>query len=201
MWVDESLLTDPVTNVMMVIGWWERDKRNPRKAVNTHQILFDLTAKCLPPLLQLSSTPRSAMTLPRLSPGHVWGLPSWPLLVSMCVLIQLGTRFGERGKNLNAVTKGETYSDLWMDDLIYATAVNTSNHLRANGNLDGYIMLVVILVFSADPLHWGQRGSYLAGTLWVFWEFLNNLHTLYPVGKCWVLTKLTRHFDHNVLCG
>ena len=26
MWVDESLLTDPVTNVTMVIGWWERDR-------------------------------------------------------------------------------------------------------------------------------------------------------------------------------
>ena len=33
-------------------------------------------------------------------------------------------------------------------------------------------------------LHWGQRGSYLAGTLWVCSEFLNNLPTLYPMGKC-----------------
>ena len=32
--------------------------------------------------------------------------------------------------------------------------------------------------------HWGQRGSYLAGTLRVCSEFLNNLSTLYPVGKC-----------------
>ena len=75
MWVDESLLTDPVMNVMMVIGWWERDERNPRKVVNAHKILFDLTAKCLPLLLQLSPTLPSAMTLPRLSPGRVWGSP------------------------------------------------------------------------------------------------------------------------------
>ena len=49
--------------------------------------------------------------------------------------------------------------------------------------------------------HWGQRGSYLAGVLWVCSEFLNNLPTLYPVGKCWVFSKLTHHFDHNVPCG
>ena len=48
--------------------------------------------------------------------------------------------------------KGETYSDLWMDDLIYATAIHASHHLHANGNLDGYVMTVVILVFGVDPL-------------------------------------------------
>jgi hypothetical protein len=29
----------------------------------------------------------------------------------------------ERGKNISAMTDGETFSDLWMDDLIYATAI------------------------------------------------------------------------------
>jgi len=47
--------------------------------------------------------------------------------------------------------------------------------------------------------HWGQRGSYLAGTLWVCWEFLSNLLPLYPVGKLRVLLKLTHHFDLNVI--
>ena len=66
-----------------------------------------------------------------------------------------GDQIWERGKNLNAVTEGETYSDLWMDDLIYATAIHTSNHLRANGNLDGYIVFIVILVCGADLLFAG----------------------------------------------
>jgi hypothetical protein len=47
----------------------------------------------------------------------------------------------ERGKNHSAVTEGETFSDLWMDDLIYATAIHASHHLRANGNLDGYVVI------------------------------------------------------------
>ena len=50
------------------------------------------------------------------------------------------------------MTEGETYSDLWMDNLIYATAIHASNHLCANRNLDGYIVLIVILVYGADPL-------------------------------------------------
>ena len=66
-----------------------------------------------------------------------------------------GDQIRERGKNLNAVTEGEMYSNLWMDDLIYATTIHTSNHLHANGNLDGYIVLVVILVCGADPLFAG----------------------------------------------
>jgi len=49
--------------------------------------------------------------------------------------------------------------------------------------------------------HWGQRGSYLAGTLWVCWEFLSNLLTLCPAGKLRVLLKLTHHFDLNVISG
>ena len=44
-----------------------------------------------------------------------------------------GDQIQERGKNLNTVTEGETYSNLWMDDLIYATAIHASNHLHANG--------------------------------------------------------------------
>ena len=62
-----------------------------------------------------------------------------------------GDQIQERGKNLNAVTEGETYSNLWMDDLIYATTIHASNHLHANGNLDGYIMFVVLPVFGVDP--------------------------------------------------
>jgi len=49
--------------------------------------------------------------------------------------------------------------------------------------------------------HWGQRGSYLAGTLWVCWEFLSNLLILCPAGKLRVLLKLTHHFDLNVISG
>ena len=66
-----------------------------------------------------------------------------------------GDQIQERGKNLNAVTEGETYSDLWMDDLIYATAIHASNHLRTNGNLDGYVAFVVILMFGVDSLFAG----------------------------------------------
>jgi hypothetical protein len=51
----------------------------------------------------------------------------------------------ERGKNYSAVTNGETFSDLWMDDLIYATAIHASHHLCANGNLDGYVVTVDVL--------------------------------------------------------
>ena len=50
------------------------------------------------------------------------------------------------------MTEGETYSDLWMDNLIYATAIHASNHLCANGYLDGYVVLIVVLVFGADPM-------------------------------------------------
>jgi hypothetical protein len=52
----------------------------------------------------------------------------------------------ERGKNISTVTDGETFSDLWMDDLIYATAVHASHHLHANGNLDGYVVMVDVVV-------------------------------------------------------
>ena len=66
-----------------------------------------------------------------------------------------GDQIRERGKNLNTVTEGETYSNLWMDDLIYATAIHASNHLCANGNLDGYVAFVVILMFGVDSLFAG----------------------------------------------
>jgi len=55
--------------------------------------------------------------------------------------------------------------------------------------------------FNLTNWHWGQRGLYLAGTLWVFWEFLSNLLTLCPAGKLRVLLKLTHHFDLNVIGG
>ena len=48
-----------------------------------------------------------------------------------------GDQIWERGENVSAMTDGETFSDLWMDDLIYATAIHSTHHLRANGNLDG----------------------------------------------------------------
>ena len=63
-----------------------------------------------------------------------------------------GDQIRERGKNLNAVTEGETFSDLWMDDLIYTTFIHASNHLCANRNLDGYVVFVVLLVFGVDAL-------------------------------------------------
>jgi hypothetical protein len=50
------------------------------------------------------------------------------------------------GKNISAVTNGETFSDLWMDDLIYAMAIHASHHLHANGNLDGNVVIVGVLV-------------------------------------------------------
>ena len=57
-----------------------------------------------------------------------------------------GDQIQEWGKNMTALTDGETYSDLWMDDLVYATAIHASHHLRTNGNLDGYVAVVVVLV-------------------------------------------------------
>ena len=62
-----------------------------------------------------------------------------------------GDQIWERGKNLNAITEGETFSDWWMDDLIYATTVHTSHHFCTNGNLDGYVVIIVVLVFGIDP--------------------------------------------------
>jgi hypothetical protein len=56
-----------------------------------------------------------------------------------------GDQIRERGKNHSAVTDGEMFSDLWMDDLIYATAIHASHHLCANGNLDGYVVTVDVL--------------------------------------------------------
>jgi len=37
--------------------------------------------------------------------------------------------------------------------------------------------------------HWGQRGSYPAGTLWVCWEFLSNWLTLWLAGRLRVFLK------------
>jgi hypothetical protein len=56
-------------------------------------------------------------------------------------LYPTGDQIQERGKNISAVTDGEMLSDLWMDDLIYATAIHASHHLRTNGNLDGYVAI------------------------------------------------------------
>jgi hypothetical protein len=56
-----------------------------------------------------------------------------------------GDLIQERGKNISVMTDGETFSDLWMDDLIYATAIHASHHLRGNGNLDGYVVIVNVL--------------------------------------------------------
>jgi hypothetical protein len=57
-----------------------------------------------------------------------------------------GDQIRERGKNISAVTDGEMFNDLWMDNLVYTTAIHASHHLRSNGNLDGYVVIVVILV-------------------------------------------------------
>jgi hypothetical protein len=57
-----------------------------------------------------------------------------------------GDQIQERGKNINTVTDGETFSDLWMDNLIYATTIHASHHLHANGNLDGYVVIIDVLV-------------------------------------------------------
>jgi hypothetical protein len=58
-----------------------------------------------------------------------------------------GDQIWERGKNISAVTDGETFSDLWIDNLIYATTIHASHHLHGNRNLDGYVVIVDILVF------------------------------------------------------
>jgi hypothetical protein len=57
-----------------------------------------------------------------------------------------GDQIQERGKNISAVTDGEMFSDLWMDDLVYATAIYASHHLHGNGNLDGYVAIGDVLV-------------------------------------------------------
>jgi hypothetical protein len=57
-----------------------------------------------------------------------------------------GDQIWERGKNIRTVTNGETFSDLWIDDLIHATTIYASHHLQANGNLDGYVVIVDVLV-------------------------------------------------------
>jgi hypothetical protein len=56
-----------------------------------------------------------------------------------------GDQIQERGKNVSAVTSGETFSDLWMDDLVYATTIHATHHLCANGNLDRYIVITDVL--------------------------------------------------------
>jgi hypothetical protein len=57
-----------------------------------------------------------------------------------------GDQIRERGKNISAVTNGKMFSDLWMDDLIYATAIHASHHLHANGNLDEYGVVICLLI-------------------------------------------------------
>jgi hypothetical protein len=132
-----------------MIGWWERDIRNPRRAFNVHQILFDLPAKCLSLLLLPSPTPPSAMILLRRSQERPWTMmSSFPTTTHHYVRpYPTGDQIQERGKNISTVTDGETFSDLWMDDLIYATTIHASHHLQANGNLDGYVVIVDVLVF------------------------------------------------------
>jgi hypothetical protein len=49
-----------------------------------------------------------------------------------------GDQIRERGKNISAMTDGETFSNPWMDDLIYTTAIHAGHYLCANGNLDGW---------------------------------------------------------------
>ena len=49
-------------------------------------------------------------------------------------------------------------------------------------------------------VHWGQRGSYLAGKLRVCWEFFNNLLSIYPGGKLWD-SQFTHHFDLDGISG
>ena len=96
-----------------------------------------------------------------------------------------GDQIWERGKNLNAVTKGETFSDLWMDDLIYATAVHASHHLRTNRNLDGYVVTVVVLVFGVDPSCYRMLNKLLMRGL--FDPEIPPEHS-----NCW-MTRLTRY--------
>ena len=72
---------------------------------------------------------------------------------------------------------------------------------------DGVIIVAVIevnLVFrmhAINDLHWGQRGIYPVGTLWVHCGFWNNLPTTNPVGKWWVLLKSTHWCDLNKPSG
>jgi hypothetical protein len=59
-----------------------------------------------------------------------------------------GDQIRERGKNHSAVTEGEMFSDLWMDDLIYVTTIHASHHLCANSNLDGYVVTIIVFGIS-----------------------------------------------------
>ena len=96
-----------------------------------------------------------------------------------------GDQIRERGKNLNTMTEGETYSDLWMDDLIYATAIHTSNHLRSNGNLDGYVVFIVILMYGVDPLFCRMLNELLMRGLF-------DPEIPPEQSNCW-MTRLTRY--------
>ena len=42
-----------------------------------------------------------------------------------------------------------------------------------------------------DSFHWGQKGIYPVGTLWVYCGFWNNSPGKYPLGKLWALLKST----------
>jgi hypothetical protein len=79
-----------------------------------------------------AKTVTRATTLSSFSTATCWYKLPYPL----------GDQIRERGMNQSGVTEGETFSDLWMDNLIYATAIHASHHLRGNGNLDGYEMVI-----------------------------------------------------------
>jgi len=58
--------------------------------------------------------------------------------------------------------------------------------LESSGSLSSYIMAHLLI-----GSHWGQRGIYPVGILWVHCGFWNNFPSKYPLGKWWVLLKST----------
>ena len=77
------------------------------------------------------------------------------------------------------------FSNLWMDDLIYATTVHTSHHLCTNGNLDGYVVIIVVLVFGIDPLCYRTLNELLMRGLF-------DLEIPPEHSNCW-MPRLTRY--------
>ena len=74
-----------------------------------------------------------------------------------------GDQIREREKNIGTVTNGETFSDLWMDNLIYTTTIHASHHLCANRNLDGYRVVVYLLMC------WWYWSPHFAGCCTSYW--------------------------------
>ena len=50
------------------------------------------------------------------------------------------------------------------------------------------------LLEDTEARHWGQRGCYPGGKLRAYWEFLNNIPSIFPLGKLKVVWRFIFHF-------